>query len=99
MEATSDPHMRHTRPRSVPVSVSVSKEVHDVRLGGVCFFLGHRPTLVKATDLAPWYAHLTAPREVIEQARDDFGDMILTWDTILAEPGPYSVTEGTIVGR
>jgi len=55
--------------------------------------------LVKAKDLGAWYAGMAADPATIAKARDDFGDMILSWDAILANPGPYSVTEGIIVGR
>ncbi len=55
--------------------------------------------LVSAKDLEPWYADVVAEPATIEKARSDFGDMILTWDAILANPGPYSVTDSIIVGR
>lgn len=54
--------------------------------------------LVSARDLAPWFAGRAAPGEVIDKARRDFGDMILSWDAILANPGPYTITD-PIVGR
>lgn len=38
--------------------------------------------LVHANDLDPWYAGDTPDPEVVAQARADFGDMILTPDTV-----------------
>jgi len=55
--------------------------------------------LVKAKDLTAWFGQVVPSDEVITRARADFGDMILTWDTIVARPGPYSVTDPLIVGR
>lgn len=55
--------------------------------------------LLSASDLEPWYAGTAAPPEIVEKARADFGDMILTWDTILANPGPYTSTHPSVVGR
>lgn len=55
--------------------------------------------LVTARDLESWYAGPVAQPETVERARRDFGDMILSWDTILANPGPYTVTSPTVVGR
>jgi hypothetical protein len=55
--------------------------------------------LVRAKHLDPWYAGMVADPATVARARADFGDMILTWDAILAKPGPYSITEGIIVGR
>lgn len=55
--------------------------------------------LVSARDLEPWYAALVAEPATIERARADFGDMILTWDTILANPGPYTIIRPQGAGR
>lgn len=55
--------------------------------------------LVMARDLEPWYANVVADPAAITEARRDFGAMILSWDTILANPGPYTVTDPLIVGR
>ena len=38
--------------------------------------------LVKATDLEPWYADNAPDPQVVMKAREDFGDMILTPDTV-----------------
>jgi hypothetical protein len=46
--------------------------------------------LVTARDLAPWYAGQAADHDTINRARHDFGDMVLTWDTIHANPGPWT---------
>lgn len=42
---------------------------------------GHR-YLVEASDLTAWFAHDTPPDAVVERARLDFGDMILTPDVV-----------------
>ena len=55
--------------------------------------------LVRSNDLESWYAGLAADPNTIAKARHDFGDMILSWDTILSNPGPYTLTDPTIVGR
>ena len=46
--------------------------------------------LVEATDLNPWFAQDTPDPHVLQQARDDFGDMILTEDHERTTPGPYT---------
>jgi hypothetical protein len=53
----------------------------------------------RGADLEPWYAEVAANEATIAKARADFGEMILTWDAILANPGPYTVTSAGIVGR
>lgn len=55
--------------------------------------------LVSAGDLEPWFRGMAAPPEVVDKARADFGDMILSWETILANPGPYTVTSPSVAGR
>lgn len=55
--------------------------------------------MVSAPDLEPWFGGVAAPPEVIEKARADFGDMLLTSDTIRARPGPYTVTNPPPAGR
>jgi hypothetical protein len=55
--------------------------------------------LVSAKSLDRWYADTVPDPDTISKARQDFGDMILTWDAILAKPGPYTVTDPAIVGR
>lgn len=47
--------------------------------------------LVEAADLAPWFAQDNPDPNVLDQARADFGDMLLTWDHIIANPGPYTI--------
>jgi hypothetical protein len=59
---------------------------------------GHRH-LVSAHDLEPWYAHNAPDPQTLARARVDFGDMILSWDTILANPGPYTNSDTAIIGR
>lgn len=48
--------------------------------------------LVQAPDLTPWFAQDAPDPQVLEQARHDFGDMILTNAHERATPGPYSRT-------
>lgn len=55
--------------------------------------------LVSARDLEPWFGGIAAPPAIIDRARADFGDMILSWDTILSKPGPYTIISPSIVGR
>ena len=55
--------------------------------------------LVSARDLEPWFGRGVADQQTIARARDDFGDMILGWDTILANPGPYTSTNPETIGR
>lgn len=55
--------------------------------------------LVKARDLAAWFEPIVPDDHVIEQARADFGDAILSWDAILANPGPLTQTDPAIIGR
>jgi len=45
--------------------------------------------LVEAPDLAPWYSEPLPNDEAVDQARRDFGDMILTKKTIAANPPPW----------
>jgi hypothetical protein len=47
--------------------------------------LGHGRHLVEAPDLAPWYAAPLPEPTVVEQARHDFGAMLLTLEAIRAE--------------
>ena len=55
--------------------------------------------LVATKNLAAWFSGLAADKEAVERARYDTGDMILSWDAILASPGPYTVTDPSVVGR
>jgi len=55
--------------------------------------------LVKATDLEPWFRQAGPDEPTLARARADFGDMILTWDTILTKRGPYTSSNMDIVGR
>ncbi len=55
--------------------------------------------LVSARDLVPWFGGFVPDQEIIERARADFGDMIMSWDAILANPGPYTVTYPEMIGR
>jgi hypothetical protein len=52
--------------------------------------LGHGRYLVEAHDLAPWYATPMPDPEVVERARRDFGDMILTQEVLAAHPVPWA---------
>jgi hypothetical protein len=52
--------------------------------------LGEGRHLVEARDLAPWYTTPVPDPDVVEQARHDFGDMILTKDLIAANPAPWT---------
>lgn len=51
--------------------------------------LGHGRHLVEAPDLKAWYGSGGPDGTIIEQARLDFGSMILTSDTLLAAPPPW----------
>ena len=51
--------------------------------------LGHGRHLVEAADLTAWYSTPLPDQEVVDQARHDFGDMILTKETISANPPPW----------
>ena len=44
--------------------------------------------LVRAKDLSPWYATPEPDPDVLARARRDFGDMILTTETIKRNPPP-----------
>lgn len=46
--------------------------------------------LVEAADLEPWFGQDAPNQEVLESARNDFGDMVITWEHVTAEPGPYT---------
>jgi hypothetical protein len=50
--------------------------------------LGHDRHLVEASDLEPWYADKVPDPGVLEQARRDFGDLILTDETAHTHPPP-----------
>jgi hypothetical protein len=51
--------------------------------------LGHGRHLVEATDLGPWYADGIPDAAVLEAARRDFGDMILSFQTYAENPPPW----------
>jgi hypothetical protein len=51
--------------------------------------LGHGRHLVEAPDLEPWYAGRTPEPDVLEQAREDFGPMLLTEQVIEEHPTPW----------
>lgn len=51
--------------------------------------LGHGRYLVEATDLTPWYSTPLPGQDTLDQARHDFGDMILTKEIIAANPPPW----------
>lgn len=51
--------------------------------------LGHGRYLVEANDPTPWYSTPLPDQVVVDQARHDFGDMILTKETIAANPPPW----------
>lgn len=46
--------------------------------------------LVKAHHLDSWYASLDPEPETLAKARHDFGDMILTLDTVASNPPPWA---------
>jgi len=48
--------------------------------------LGHGRYLVEANDLALWYSAPLPEQEVVDQARHDFGDIILTKEVIASNP-------------
>jgi hypothetical protein len=50
--------------------------------------LGDGRHLVQAADLTPWYAHPDIHPDTLAKARADFGPMILTPETIAANPPP-----------
>jgi hypothetical protein len=50
--------------------------------------LGTGRHLVRAMDLAPWYATIGPDPDTLAKARADFGTMILTTETIAANPPP-----------
>ncbi len=45
--------------------------------------------LVEAPDLAPWYSEFLPDGAVVDQARRDFGNMLLTKDVIADNPPPW----------
>lgn len=45
--------------------------------------------LVEARDLRPWFDG-KPDLQVLEQARQDFGDMLITWNVVLERPGPQT---------
>lgn len=51
--------------------------------------LGHGRYLVEADDTTPWYSTPLPDQDVVDQARADFGDMILTKEVIAANPPPW----------
>jgi hypothetical protein len=51
--------------------------------------LGHGRYLVEAEDPTPWYSTRLPDQEVVDQARYDFGDIILTKEIIAANPPPW----------
>lgn len=51
--------------------------------------VGHGRFLVEAQDLEPWYADPVPVREVLSQARRDFGAMLLTEQVISEHPAPW----------
>lgn len=52
--------------------------------------LGHGRYLVEAPDLEPWYSRAVPDPGVLEQARHDFGAMLLTEDVIATHPAPWT---------
>jgi hypothetical protein len=52
--------------------------------------LGAGRHLVQARDLDPWYATDRPDPAVLDQARADFGPLILTRDDVLHDPGPFA---------
>ena len=51
--------------------------------------LGHGRYLVEAEDRTSWYCKPLPDQEVVDQARHDFGDMILTKEISAANPPPW----------
>jgi len=51
--------------------------------------IGDSRYLVKAEDLTPWYSTPLPDQDVVDQARQDFGSMILTKEVIAANPPPW----------
>jgi hypothetical protein len=51
--------------------------------------LGAGRHLVQAADLAPWYATIDPDPDTLAKARHDFGHMILTPETVNANPPPW----------
>ena len=51
--------------------------------------LGSGRHLVEAPDLARWYEHLVPEPDTLAKGRQDFGDMILTAETIAENPPPW----------
>ncbi len=51
--------------------------------------LGHDRYLVEAEDLTSWYSAPLPDQDIVDQARHDFGDMILKKETIAANPPPW----------
>ncbi len=51
--------------------------------------LSHGRYLVEAEDLTSWYSTPLPDQETLDQARHDFGEMILTKETIAANPPPW----------
>ena len=52
--------------------------------------LGAGRHLVEANDLAAWYADELPDPDVVTSARNDFGEMLLTKETIAANPPPWA---------
>lgn len=51
--------------------------------------LGSGRHLVEAEDTTAWYSTPLPDQDIVDQARHDFGDMILTKETIVANPPPW----------
>ena len=51
--------------------------------------IGENRFLVEAKDLTTWYSTTLPDQDAVDQARHDFGDMILTQETIAANPPPW----------
>jgi hypothetical protein len=87
---------RHLLTRYVPDAhgIQVLREEHLAKARDLSDWtvtgLGHGRHLVEAHDLAAWYAMPLPEPDVVEQARHDFGDMILTKEVIAANPPPWT---------
>lgn len=77
-------HNRHLLDRWVPDAhgIQILSDEHLARANDLSRWnitdLGHSRHLVEAPDLAPWYSELRPDPATVEQARHDFGDMIVT---------------------
>jgi hypothetical protein len=97
MRASDVTYNRHLLPHYVPDAhgIQVVRDEHLTHAHDLTNWnitpLGHGRHLLEAPDLTPWYNNpdLLPDPDTLTQARHDFGPMILTKNTITANPPPW----------